>query len=173
MKINSHHFVLIFFSLLSLMVTTYGYYFIYNNTLSQARNYKIISEQANNEDYKKQSSESLNKIYNSTKPDREKLSSYFVHEDKIVSFIELIEKIGPDSGTNVELSALSKDEKNIKAKVSIKGSWTGVMTALIMLENQPFSISINNLNISKLLESDKDKTGGWWAQLNINTLIVK
>ena len=68
--------------------------------------------------------------------------------------IEMVEKIGEYSNTDLELSTISNDKDSIKAKVNAKGSWAGVMKALILLENLQVSSSISNISLNTSLGLD-------------------
>ena len=171
MKINSRHYVLIMISLLCVIIVSYGYYYIYNMAIIQAGNHQNIVSEIKNEDSRSLNTQNLLKVYNATKESRDKLSSYFVNKDKIVNFIEMVEGVGDNSNTELELSSISNDENIIRAKIQVKGSWSGVMTALIMIENLPLSMSINNVRLDS--SGDLSKNHGWNMNLDIEGLINK
>ena len=59
MKINSRHYILIIFALLSIAAALFSYFFIYNKTLAQVVSYVNVNEEVNNEDNRKKSEEDL------------------------------------------------------------------------------------------------------------------
>lgn len=169
MKINSRHYILIIIAFICLSVAVYGYYFLYKRTIVQAGNHQNIVNEINDASSKSQTTQDLLKIYDSTKDSRDKLPSYLVDKNKIVNFIEMVEGVGDRSNTELELSSISNDEATIRAKIQVKGSWTGVMSALIMIENLPLSLTINNVRLDS--NGDPTKNHSWNMYLDIVGLI--
>lgn len=160
MKINPRHYILIVFAILSILATGFAYFFIYQKAISQADQYVQVNKEIENEDTKKHNDQDLIKIYNSTKDSREKILTYLVKEDKVVNFIETLEKVGTDSNTKLELSSINNDSGIIKVNVSVKGSWSNVMTSLVLVENLPLSLYIKDVKLNSV--SDLEKKGRSW-----------
>ena len=172
MKINHRHYMLLFFAILSIGVVGYGYYFVYSKTVIQAEHYISANNEVLNEDKKRNNEQEIMKVFNSSKDSRVKIMSFFVHEDKVVEFIEMMEKVGTDSNTNLELSSILNEDDKVKVKINTKGSWSGIMKALLLIENLPLSIHINNvaLNVSDV----SAKEGSTWSlTLDIEALSIK
>jgi hypothetical protein len=172
MKINIRHYILIIFAFISVAVTMYGYSFIYKKTISQAELYVRTNDDLKDEDVKKQSEQDLIKVYNATAESRPKIASFFVDKIKVVDFIETIEKIGTDSNTVVEISSINNDDTKVKAKILAKGSWGGIMKALILIENLPLNILITNARLDSKDDSE-NKTSVWILSLDVEAFIFK
>ncbi len=180
MKINHRHYILILVAMATLAVSISAYYLLYRKTVAQAGNYSDTMAEVNSEDDRKKQEKELIKIYESSKEDRAKVASYTLRDDKVVDFIESMEKIGGYAGVAFELVSVSSDKGNIRAGVSAKGSWANTMKALILLENAPFNVSLSNLSLttSGELETDasaKSKTPGsntWLLGLDIEVLTI-
>ncbi len=172
MKINYRHYILIFFAILSIFISSASYLFLYNRSIKQSYNYLVTKKEFENEDNRKQGEQGLIKVYNSTKETRSKLNSFLVHEDKIVDFIEMVEKIGLDSDTKLELSSINNVDGVIKANISAKGLWSNNMTALYLIENLPININIKNVRMNSLDESDK-KGHIWELSSSIEVMNIK
>lgn len=173
MKINSRHYILIIFALLSIAAALFSYFFIYNKTLAQVINYVNVNEEVENEDSRKKSEEELLSLYESSKESRTKVMDFFVQEDKIVDFIEKVESIGDSSKTKLEISSISNDNKSLKAKIEVEGGWVNVMTAFALIENLPISLSINNVRIRSTDGGGKKPAKIWNLELDIEALITK
>lgn len=172
MKMNHRHYILILFSLASVIFSLFVYVFIYKKTTMQADHYVLSSKEVENEDEKRKSERELVKRFNSTTESRSKLKSFFIVGDKVVDFIEQVEKIGDYSKTDLELSSISNSPGIVKAKVSVKGSWSGVMTALSLLENLPLSANLKNIR----LDVSGDQAKGqhvWNLGLEIEVLAIQ
>ena len=170
MKLNLKHYTLIIFSVATLIMACVGYYVLYRNIIIQAENSSKVSGDASVENEKKQDEQLLVKAHSETVTERAKLKSFFVYEDNIVEFIERVEKVGLESGTDLELSAIDTKEDHVTAHIVAKGSWSGVMKALVLVENLPYSLSINNVLLDV---SMADKTREWSLVLDIKALSLK
>lgn len=172
MKMNHRHIILILFAIISIFASSFAYYFIYNKTLELAHSYVRDMGDVNSEGDKHQKEQELVRVYESTKESRLKISTFLIHEDKIVNFIETVENIGDSSNTKTEISSINNGDGVVKAKVTSSGSWSGVMTALSLIENLPFSVVIKNVRLSAMSGLDK-KGSGWELSLDIEAVSIK
>jgi len=172
MKMNHRHFVLIIFAAITIVVVCVVYFIIYKQTIVQANHYVSANTELVNEDSIKQKETDLRSVYDDTKEQRDSLISFLISEDKAVTFIEMVEKVGSDSGTKLELGSIANVEDILKANVTVAGSWTNVMTALQLLENLPVSSVIYNVNLNSSSELEKS-TKIWTMTLNIEALTIK
>lgn len=178
MKINPRHYTLILFAIMTVVASVFSYVFLYKKTVAQAEHYARATQEVSNESSKKQHEQELIKIHNETIAGRAKISSFLIAEDTAVYFIETVEKVGTDSQTDLQLSSISSDDTSIKAKVDVKGTWSGVMSALMLFENIPLSIVLNDIRLvtSGDLESSDKKTSKahtWHLSLIIEALTKK
>lgn len=189
MKANHKHYTLLFVGLLTLIVTGIGYWYVYKVVITQAEKQSEISQEIiNNEQNNKQEIKMLD-ISSSTLEKRDMLSSYFVSEDKILDFIKSIENVADDSSTKITLSSINTDKMiadkkeiagHIKVHAEIKGSWTNVNKALVLIENLPYFLSIESmrLDVSNQVSEDLDKkistkTKEWNLSIDISALTIK
>ena len=180
MKINHRHITLFIISIVTIAVTVFGYIFIYKQTIRQADHYVTSNSELVAENKRKQNEQELIKVYNSTKDTRLTLTKLFVREDKIVDFIEMIEKVSTDSGSNTELVSITNSDGKVKAKINSKGTWSHVMKSLVLIENLPISMSLSNvtLNTVSSVENAEDKKGikkaqNWELSLDVEAVTIK
>lgn len=191
MKINSKHYILIIFAIGTVILSILGYIIVYRTVVTQAKDSSKALIEINTESEKKQYEDGLTKLFDDTSSDRLKLSSFFVREDRIVDFIEKVEKIGVDSNTELTLSSINADDLNsvkvgtigrIKTRITASGSWANVMRALVLIENLPYSLSMNDVRVdsssgsnAELSAGDKKTSKGnkWNLSLNMEVLIMK
>ena len=179
MKINHRHYILIIFAIISIIVSIFCYFFLYRQTTTQANNYLDSIKQVESEKNTVNYEQKLIDTFNKYEQDRLKIESYVVKEDKLVDFIERIEKIGSDSKTDLQLSSITSVDNKIKARVNTTGGWQGVMTALQMIENIPLSVSISNVrldtsgDIEGIVNSKTTKIREWRLSIDIETLTTK
>lgn len=162
------------FALASIVVSILGYVFIYRQTLAKANNYFNAKLEVEAENTKEQYENELVSIHSSSENDRMKLKSALVSEDRIVDFIEKLESIGVDSKTVVDVSSIDSNKDKVVAKISVKGSWSGVMTALMLLENLPFATSISDIRLDTIgALSGESSSGTWNLYMNIEALTIQ
>lgn len=180
MKINHKHIILILFGLMSLLFSSFAYIYIYQKTIKLAQNFSKVTLEMNSEDGKKKYEQELIKLYDDEKDNRERVENFLIKDDKIVNFIEIVESVGDITNTKLEISSLNKESNAVKAKVSVMGTWTGIMRALILIENLPVSSKISNvvINTSNGLDknSSENKTLGvntWKLVFDIEAITIK
>lgn len=189
MNINHRHYILLIVAFLVFLVSAASYVLLYRAVVSQARQSSQILAEVTLESNKKLHEQELTATYADTLNDRTRVTSFVVSEEKIVPFIESIEKIGTDSGTDLEISAIGTEKTSaqdggfghIAAHIDVKGSWTNIMRALLLIENMPYSAVINNVRFvaSDSVETVQVKKGTpqkirqWGLSLDIRILTSK
>lgn len=192
MNINHRHYVLLTVAFIVLLISAASYLLLYRSVVSQARQSSQILAEVTLESNKKLHERELTATYADTLSDRTRISGFVVSEEKIVPFIESVEKIGTDSGTDLEISAIGTEKAaaqdttgfgHIAAHLDIKGSWSNVMRALLLVENMPYSVTVNNVRLvasSEVVDSVPVKKGDkpqrvrqWGLSLDIRVLTSK
>jgi hypothetical protein len=173
MKANSKHYFLVIFGILTLVIVIFGYWFVYKVVIGQMQaNSYAIEKLSIGQDSIKQQQKLLETEENTTEK-RAKLLSYLTSDEKVLDFIKAVESIAGQTSTEVVLSAISPSGNTnkasstisyIKIRANIRGDWTNVNKALFLIENFPYSISLDNVGIRL---SDKNK---WELSLDINAL---
>lgn len=162
MYTNHRHYILLIFALGAITLTIFGYSFLHRLILAQARDSAQILREVNLIDEKKQRDQDVTSIYTKSAEDRLKLNSYLVPQDKIVNLIEEVEDFGITTNTELELSAITNEDAGVvggvpfghfKAHVDGQGTWANILRALILLENMPYSVTLNNIRIISGAES--------------------
>ncbi len=139
---------MIVFALASILLVSFGYWYVYGVIVKQAENYSSAQQQIELEKGRAQREQELAKTYNDTLNDRMRLPVLIISDDKVVNFIEAIESITNLSSADVALSSIINANSHLKGVVEIKGTWANVMKALILIENLPYSISFDTLKMS-------------------------
>ncbi len=168
MRLNSKHYFLLLIGLCSLAVTSFGYWYVYKSVIINGQNKAALIREIEIDKDNKKNEEFLTELNKATESDRAKLSTYFITEDDVLGFITSIESIEKTSSTTVVISSISNDRSNnhIKANIDIKGGWINIRKALSLIENLPYSINIDSMN----LNYDSTK---WNMVLSIRALSTK
>lgn len=104
--------------------------------------------------------EEFQKNYKKIKPDLEKIDSLFVEEKMPLEFIDFLKRISKDCQIPIEISTISitktKEDPWIPIGFQINsfGSFPNFLKFLDKLEASQYLIKIENLNISKLTETE-------------------
>jgi hypothetical protein len=177
MYTNHRHYILLIFAIITLAVTIFGFIFLRKDIYSRAVASIEIAREVNQIDEKNKREMDIANIYDKSSGQRNLLASFLISKEQIVDLIESIEQIGTDTSTNLELSGivnqeLSKDNKvsTFQAHVEVLGSWGNVMRALILTENIPYGVSLNNI---RLIKSGESKSPEWKLSLDVRVLTGK
>lgn len=102
------------------------------------------------------------------KKDSEKLDSFFVDNANAVPFIEHIEQFAEQSGVQLQIlsadiedQGLSKDDESsvrthgeLQMSITARGTWEGVISFLIKVENLPHAVNVEAFRISAQQQPD-------------------
>ena len=116
---------------------------------------------------------------------QESINGYFVNPDKIATFVDYLEKIGSDLGSDVSVTSIDAPLKNqniIIINLSIIGTFEKVMNTINFLENIPYQIDVTQIYLNKNsrdalsvnMKTDAQvktpKTQTWQADISFNIL---
>ncbi len=104
------------------------------------------------------------------------ISSHLVDKKKPDVFVFFLEELGDRGGTTVDVKniSISKKESNtMNVDVTIEGSFNNVMKTISLLENTPYRLKINSINIDSHKKESLD--GGkvevvWISGVSFTTL---
>lgn len=133
---------------------------------------------------KKENSKALKDQIDEVALIRESTNKHFVNGGEMDSFIDYLEGLGKDAGTEVRIEdfKVSPDDKNtLSVKLSSKGSFNNVMKFLSIIENTQYQVYINKMILGKQpdVSNIDPKTGQpipsgnsiWEADISFNILI--
>lgn len=127
----------------------------------------------------------LLKDFKDTEDSRAALVSYFVSDDKIVNFIQVLEATGPKVGAQAEIMSLDAEDSTGKEKgtvtsarirLEVRGSWSTVLRYVMAVERLPYVVAINNLSLRNLggipadgsLTPVKNQSSQWVANFELS-----
>lgn len=174
MKANHRHYILLIVSILAAIAATVGYTALYYTiTYHGKESSEVMSKQAIVNE-KRQNVQLVSSLYEKTADERVRIAAHIVSQDKVVDFIETVEKIGTTTSSALVISAIDITEGDFKARVELEGRWENLMRSLVLLENIPYTVSLNNIRIRKEVGiGEGAKSGMWKMSLDIKTPIIK
>ena len=97
--------------------------------------------------------------------DEAKVQNYFVSENTIVSFINVLQQTGAAQGATLKVLSVSKGGTTLQSTLvlalSIKGPFDSVMRTIGSIEYSPYAVSVATLSLTQ------DPQKGWDASLTI------
>jgi len=180
MKNKFTHIPLLIFAIVILLVVISLYGYMYQATgasVDRARTAIdfVASEQGNSSKAKV-----LSNLASSTLMDRNRLSTFFVSSDDIVSFITAIEALGPASQSTVVITSIDADPLtnaisgaigHAHAHIDANGSWSSVMRLLDLAEQMSYIVSISHVRLSNG-SSDLKSANTWKLAFDIQVSVM-
>lgn len=125
----------------------------------------------------------LKKEYEKISSRTEELSNAFLSKEKTPDFISLLEKTGARLNVGVDVTALSEvrsddmDGNFLNLNISLTGSYNNLVNFIAQLENIPFLIALQKIEIfnmvqDKNLKSESNPSGYLKANLELRTLTL-
>ncbi len=104
------------------------------------------TEQTRQEDLK-----SLESSLKSVAPERAELETHFAKSSDVVPFLDMIEKLAVATGAEAEVEqvSVSDDKTSLIVNMKAKGSFDATYKFIRLLENSPYELEINSLNMQK------------------------
>ncbi len=169
MKGISHTKKVLFITIALAMTSLLLYGFLFWEIKTKTQDAAKIQEDAD-KDVKREESLRLAKIsLAKNKESIEKIDSYFIARDGVVSFIEELENLGKETGVilsigsvSAEVDAKVKDDfkETLRIRLEASGSWKDLFYFLSILESLPYRAQIEQMTLSLLGASDKIPFGG-------------
>ena len=176
---HSHIPLLIFAIIIVLLVTAlYGYMF-QATSVSVDKALLSMSAVAAEESDNSQTKTFL-VMASSTETNRDKLSSRFVSSEDIVSFITVVEAMGPESGSSLSITSIDADPLtgavpgtlgHARAHIDAHGSWGSVMRLLALAENMPYAVSVSHVRLNNSGDNAKVQSA-WSVAFDIQVSII-
>jgi hypothetical protein len=176
MKPTSHHYIALIIALIVLTASLGGFLYIDGQVRNETKETTDTLDKVAKEQTAITKEQSMAETFSSTAIARALLQTYLIPDGNTVSFIEEIEGVAKQSGANVSIASISADDLtsatagtigHIQAHISINGSWSEAMRALHIIEDMPYSLTIDDVNVHALGD------GVWNVEFNMAGLIVK
>jgi hypothetical protein len=198
MKANYRHYTLFVLAFLAFVATGLGYSYVRSQIFTQAVKAAELAKQVDVLEQKKKHEYDATTTY-SRRPDQPALlTKYLISKEKVVDFIELIENIGTETSTEIDLTGIDSPEitktaaveanySHMKAHIQIDGTWPNVLRAIALLEKIPYSVGYDNVSVSQEGEGDsselsskpatttpatKRPTKKWHVTMDVKSLII-
>lgn len=137
---------------------------------------------------KDESLRSIKNLMNDTKKEREQIAGFFVQPNGTVDFIEAVESLGGMTGVKIEIDSVgvealknktASSAESFRLSLKTEGSWSNTMRLLSLLENMPYKISFEKVNLGKISGGSGTNSGGeqapsyWRGTFSFTVLKIK
>lgn len=114
---------------------------IHEKEIEQSRNDRFASELS-----------ALQRLVRETEEERAEVASYILPSEDVIDFIELIEALGVEQGTELNIQSLSASPlggefEKLDLVISVSGSYESVTYILKLLETLPYQSSISQMQL--------------------------
>jgi hypothetical protein len=140
-----------------------------NKEISQSTQEKLQTEISRRDSIKAL----INSVQTISK-ERAQLDTHFVRSSDVVPFLDTIEKLAKEAGTNAEVTSvgLAADKASLEVEMKAQGDFENIYKLIMLLENSPYNlefilVSIQNLNTEIVVEKDT-KIERWTANFKIS-----
>jgi hypothetical protein len=123
---------------------------------------------------------SMNHLLTDTKPEREKLDTYFIGSDNVVSFIERIESLSTITKVTTAINSVGIDKSTtdntfeyVTLNGTAEGSFSNVYWFLSLLESIPLQITVDQIYIEQMPVTEKNAPTKWRATFTLKALKLK
>ena len=164
MQLNSHTKALIF-SILFLGLVLLAFIFLYRKIDANEKKSEAILSEWQNEVSKYNEIKSLNNSVKIITDQKNLLENHFAQSSDVVPFLNMIEKLGLDSGTQTLVTSveIAADKTSLLVGIKTSGVFETVYKFLTLLENSPYELEFISMDIKKINNQST-------ASKNINTL---
>lgn len=137
---------------LLLLCSVGGYVYMYTRISKKTSSIESTAIEIENEKKSQQNILGLKRSIELTQEKSRLLDSHFVAESTVVDFIKSIESLAKDRGVVVKISSLQPGEQigkqGLFVTLTIDGNFSAVNNFLILLENMPYQIIVNRIQMS-------------------------
>ncbi len=106
--------------------------------------------------------QSVRFIKNSSGRDLSSLDGLIISQKKVVSFIEMIERLGGNMGLETHTLSVNTDEATVRIALETDGSWARSMDFIRALENLPYKVVLDETTTASNFESE-----GWHTNITM------
>ncbi len=152
------------------VILVVGYIFVFGQIMDKNKNVSSMLNDAEVQNSVNNGQQSLQDILANTKDDRDKIGAIVLSDDKVVNFIEAVEALGDVTHTHVTTSSVNVNEGGaantglLTMQVTVGGAWQNIMQFTSLIENMPYKISINAMDV---------KVGNANADTSVDTTTTK
>ena len=137
-----------------------GYYILDNQIKGKNREAAVILSEIDSALLVDRQLRGVQNLIRDTEGDREKLNSYFVSNEGIVDFLEVIEGLEQYTGAEVSIKTVGVNDpgefeniEQLELNLTAEGSWEAVYHFFVLIESLPYRIDLNRVQFNSVGKS--------------------
>lgn len=126
------------------------------------------------------SAASMQHLLVDTREERQKLDSYFIAEDDVVSFIESVEGLADTVGVAISVNSVGVEETTdaerfeyVRVNAAAEGSFKNLYWLLSLIEHMPMKLEVRQVYLEERPAEDGKGSAGWKLTFTIRALKIK
>jgi hypothetical protein len=165
-------------SLIILFGVLGAYIYMYSEIATSTERIAGARQRSLSAEAKKEYIKNYIKAYENTAADWNRLDSFFIPNDRFVSFIDALENLNPGK---ISIVSIDKDDLEnaalgkvgrMSAHVETSGDWNSIMKTLKTVENIPYGSTVRNVKlVSGEEQGSKDKSL-WKMSFDIQAMVI-
>ncbi len=164
-------------SVILFIFSCFVFMFLYKNINSNQEMLKISQEKLQIETAYRDNARLLTNSIRAIESERILLDQHFIKSSDVVPFLDMIEKLSKDAGSEAEISSVDilKDTSSLVVDTKVLGSFEEIYKFITLIENSPYNlefikVDIKNLNPQDIVTNKNNNNQKWMATLKIKLL---
>jgi hypothetical protein len=159
---NKSQKILLFLSIASFLILCALFFFFYQKIENNIAVAKQLQVNLQTEIAKREQIEDFNNSFKSITPDETLFETHFAQSSNIVPFLNAIEQMADSVGTQSEVSSISVagDNTGLIVDMNDTGSFSQVYKFITLLENSPYELQFDSVDMSITIPNTPDKKKG-------------
>lgn len=155
-----------------MLFSSFVFYFILNQINDSKSSTKIMYEEWQNEEDRREVIKSLDRSIKEIELEKKSIESHFVSSSDVVPFLDFFEQSALKVNAETEVSSVSVSVENdsILVDLKTKGSFESLYKYITLLENAPYELEISSFVLSKENSNIIAGNTAWSLSLKIKLL---
>jgi len=165
------------FSIILFIFSCFVFMFLYKNINNNQEKLKISQEKLQTETAYRDNARLLTNSIKAIEPERNLIEKHFIKSSDVVPFLDMIERLSKEVGSEVEISSvdIAKNNSSLVVNAKVLGNFEKIYKLITLIENSPYSlefvsVDIKNLNPQDIITNKNNNNQKWMANLEIRLL---
>lgn len=173
MKSNFPKFLFLL-SLILLVASSALFFFLYREIKSTDAEAEQLAANWQTEAKRRENMKTVEQSLKKVEIEKMMLETHFAKSSDVVPYLDMIEKLARDVGAWAEVLEVDfpKDNVGLVVQVHAEGSFTSLYKFITLLENSPYEMEFNAMDLKKLDSGDPEAKGesAWSVTLGVKLL---
>ena len=157
------------FSIVFFIAVCVSFFFFYREIKNNIQITKQLKSDLEKEIIKREEIKDFNESFKLIENEKNLFETHFVQRSNVVPFLNKIEDVAKSVGTKAEVYSIeiASDNTGLIMQMKNVGTFSRVYKFITLLENSPYELEFNSINMYSSSDDLKTKEGLWEASFNI------